>query len=102
MKLSISFSNLGARFKVSITPLLWVALAILLLMEGFVLRRSIAIMLALQNSPPPPLPNRSVRVNFGAYNQVVQRIDQSQNIPYQLPVQENPFIPPAPSVPTKK
>lgn len=95
MNLNVSIANISARFKRSSTAVFWAALIVLIILEVMVLRRSVAIALSLRKPPPAPLPNRSVRVNFSAYDEVIKRIESGQQGGLQN-LQSLPVIPAEP------
>ncbi len=93
MNRNLSLSQFAGWFKRSNTLVFWIGLLVILVLEGFVLNHSVSIMVSVRNAPPAPLPNRSVRINFTAYDQILKRIEGAQQNSVPVPVEpvNNPF-----------
>lgn len=95
MDVNINVKAFKHLFQGGRTSVLWLALGLVVLLEIFVIKRSVGLVLDLQSVPGPLLPNRSVRLDFSKYNDVVKRIDQGSaglplpsivNDPFKAPI----------------
>ncbi len=100
--IDLSSSNLKYYYGKLIKNFGWVFLVVLLIIiffEFFEISVSAQIVLNLNQSMPPVGQNKSERVNFEAYDQIIKRIDSAKNFNATSGVVSNPFDISAPAAP---
>lgn len=91
MKFNFSYKSIIPFFKKQTSAIFWLALIILLILESFVINRSVQIILEVHRTQNVMVNGRLVRINFSVYNQIVERISKASVYTPQDPIQTNPF-----------
>lgn len=90
MNLSFDLKGIVSKARANIGLTLWAALIVLILLEGWVVQRSVSILLSA-NQVEPNAKTQTVRVNFNLYDTIVKRLeDNSSFIPTGVTAR-NPF-----------
>lgn len=79
MKLNFSIKDIILIFKNKTYLFFWVALGIIILMDLFVLQKSLNIALQVRNSQTPDNFGQFVRVNFSAFTNVLKQMEDNDN-----------------------
>jgi len=75
MKTSFNLKDLWNKLKQNVSLTLLLALVVLGICAGLIIKRSVAILLAAQHVEATPK-TQSVRVNFGLYNSIADRFSK--------------------------
>ena len=89
INISLDFKGLAAKARQNIGMTLWAALAVLIILEGLIVREAIGVMLGAKQITPTAR-TQPVRVNFNLYDTLTKRFDQQSGF---VP---SPGIPPSP------
>lgn len=79
MKINFSIKDLVVIFKRKTYLFFWVALGIIILMDLFVLQKSLNIVIQVRNSQTPDAFGQFVRVNFSAFTNVLKQMEENDN-----------------------
>jgi hypothetical protein len=91
MTLSYYAKQLNGVIKQQKSIVFWVLLGLVIIVELFVIQRSVAVIVGVQkNQAPEPL-SQSVRVNFSAFNQVLKQVEESRSYQPEPVVDMDPF-----------
>ena len=74
-----SLSGLSKNVQQWFNYLLWFLLAALFIWEIFTIKTSVSVIFMSQNSVIAPTKHQDVRVDFAAYKQALQRVQQAQD-----------------------
>lgn len=95
MTISYYYKQLQVLAKQRRTFVFWLLLAIVIIFDLFVFQKSLRLVLAVRaNQVPEPL-SQAVRVNFPAFNETLQLIEQNKRYFPAAVVDQDPFgLPP--------
>ena len=79
MKLNFSIKDIILIFKNKTYLFFWIALGIVILMDLFVLQKSLNIALQVRSSQTPDAFGQFVRVNFSAFTNVLKQMEDNGN-----------------------
>jgi hypothetical protein len=98
-KISLNFISLkdsAAKLAKNLSWLFFAIFLLLLVFEVFEIKNSADIILNVNQPPAAVNPEKGVRIDFKAYDQIVSRIQNAQNFAPSAGVTKNPFGVPTP------
>ena len=95
LNLSLNPKQILSKLTQNLGLLFFVTFMILLVLEGVELKKSVDIVVNLNQEVPPPVEVKGVRINFDNYNLVVERIERAETFRPTGGITKNPFNPEA-------
>jgi hypothetical protein len=90
-KIKFKILSLIQKFRTNISILLLAALLVLIFFEILVIKRAVSTVLDISRANPAVQASQLVRVNFSAYDKVVNRIESAPGFSPRITIQNNPF-----------
>ncbi len=87
----VGLKNFFGKMTKNLTWLFFAIFLILLVLEGFKIQNSTAIISGINEAPPLTVVERGIRFNFDNYKLALEKATQDANFVPTLDIQKNPF-----------